>query len=412
MYAPLATFLVPADSARAIADVYSVSLAATLPVLAAALAFLLLRSASAGTRAILWRCTILGLLAIYAGRFIPWQWMAWVLPEPLARPLVALGTVQLDVPPGVVSGSEPSTFPLAVSALLIVYWGGVALVLLRTVMARARLTVVRRRAMALTGSRWQARLMEAGEATGISTESVQLLTSSHTRVPITWGLVRPVVLLPRNALRWPAAQLQAVLRHELAHIGARDATTRLAARLACALFWYHPGVWWLVRRFEADAELASDDRVLASGIRASDYAEWLAASASGADRRLNAAMALARPGNLRARLAAVTDTHRRIAIPGRRVVLVAAAVTVACIAPLATARLAPTHGVLTSLMQESRWESRAWAVVRLARRADSVHVARSAASHDPDPAVRAWARYALGLIPTGKSGSDTDSSGS
>ena len=46
-------------------------------------------------------------------------------------------------------------------------------------------------------------------------------------------------------------------------------------------------------------------------------------------------------------------------------------------------------------MQETRWESRAWAVVRLAQRADSVDVARSAARHDPDPAVRAWARYAL-----------------
>jgi hypothetical protein len=63
--------------------------------------------------------------------------------------------------------------------------------------------------------------------------------------------------------------------------------------------------------------------------------------------------------------------------------------------PLATARLAPTRQVLTSLMGETRWESRAWAVVRLAQRADSVDVARSAARHDPDPAVRAWARYAL-----------------
>lgn len=69
------------------------------------------------------------------------------------------------------------------------------------------------------------------------------------------------------------------------------------------------------------------------------------------------------------------------------------------VVPLSTARVAPTRGVLTSLMQESRWESRAWAVVRLAQRADSVHVARSAARHDPDPAVRAWARYALSRGP-------------
>jgi hypothetical protein len=170
---------------------------------------------------------------------------------------------------------------------------------------------------------------------------------------------------------------------------------RLAARIVCALFWFHPGVWWMANRFEADAEEASDDRVLLSGIRASDYAEWLGASAPGAHDHAQATMALARPGNLRARLAAVTDTRRHVAGPGGRVVLCAAALTAAIVAPLATARLAPTRQVLTSLMRETRWESRAWAVVRLAQRADSVDVARSAARHDPDPAVRAWARYAL-----------------
>jgi len=174
---------------------------------------------------------------------------------------------------------------------------------------------------------------------------------------------------------------------------------RLAGRVACALFWFHPGVWWMTRRFEADAEEASDDRVLLSGIRVSDYAEWLGASAAGAQDHAQAAMALVRPRNLRARLAAVTNTRRELAAPGRRVALFAAALTVALVAPLATARLAPTRQVLTSLMQETRWESRAWAVVRLARRADSVDVARSAARHDPDPTVRAWARYALGLVP-------------
>jgi hypothetical protein len=110
-------------------------------------------------------------------------------------------------------------------------------------------------------------------------------------------------------------------------------------------------------------------------------------------------MALVRPGNLRARLAVVTDTQRRIAVPARRLALFAAVFTAAAVAPLATARLAPTRQVLTSLMSETRWENRAWAVVRLARRADSVHVARSAAREDPDPAVRAWARYALTLAP-------------
>jgi hypothetical protein len=70
-------------------------------------------------------------------------------------------------------------------------------------------------------------------------------------------------------------------------------------------------------------------------------------------------------------------------------------VTAVVVAPVSTARLGPTRSALTSLMRDARWESRAWAVVRLAQRPDSVEVARAAARLDPDPAVLAWARYAL-----------------
>ena len=409
MSAPAATLFTPADSARFVGDVYSVSLMATLPLVAAIVAFVLLRRSSAGTRAVVWRCIVAGLLAIYAGRFVPWQWMAWVLPELLARPLVALGTVQLDVPPGVPgTGDAVRQAPGAIVVILFLYWTGVALVLIRTAIARLRLVGVRQAAAALTTARWRRQLREAGDATGVSIATVRLLGSPDVPVPVTWGIRRPVILLPHSASHWPADRLQAVLRHELAHVRAGDATMRLATRIACALFWFHPGVWWLARRFEADAEEACDDRVLLSGIRRSDYAEWLAASTPAGDHHLQGAMALSRSGNLRARLDAVTDTRRLVALPGRRMVFSAVTATAAIVAPLATARLAPTREVLTSLMQEARWESRAWAVVRLAQRADSVDVARSAARHDPDPAVRAWARYALArgqAVPTPRSGS-------
>src|SRR5262245_6406540 len=100
MHAPAGSFPTPADSVLTMGGVYSVSLLATVPLLLALIAFLSLQQASAGTRAIIWRSALVSLAAIYLGRFMPWQWMAWVLPGPLARPLVALGTGQVDVPPG------------------------------------------------------------------------------------------------------------------------------------------------------------------------------------------------------------------------------------------------------------------------------------------------------------------------
>src|SRR5688500_11263254 len=165
MYAPAPTFFTPADSARAIGDVYSVSLVATLPVLVAVVACICLRQSNAGTRAVVWRCAVLGLLVIYAGRFVPWQWMAWILPDLLARPLVSLGTIQLDVPPGLAAGAEPAP-PVAATlrALVVLYWAGVAFIILRTLVARCRLMFVQHHATTLDDQLWQMRLREAGHA--------------------------------------------------------------------------------------------------------------------------------------------------------------------------------------------------------------------------------------------------------
>jgi beta-lactamase regulating signal transducer with metallopeptidase domain len=399
MFAPLTPVFTPADSARTVGDVYSISLVATVPIIVAAVAFLVLRHSNAGTRAVMWRCAIIAVLAVYGGRFVPWHWMAWILPEPLTRPLVALGALQLVATGEQGAGSSMPEASGTITWLLVLYWSVAAVILLRTAIARIRLELVSTRSRTLTGARWRGQMREAGDAIGMHACDVRLAVSREIVVPITWGVWRPVILLPLSALRWPAGQLQAVLRHELVHVRFRDATTRLVARVACALLWFHPGVWWLAKRFDVDVEEASDDRVLLSGIRVSDYAESLAASIPGVHDDVAAAMALASRRNLRARLAMITNTRRRVAAPTRRVVVGAAALTALVVGPLSTARLAPTRDVLTSLMQEPRWESRAWAVVRLARRADSVHVARTAANHDPDPAVRAWARYALGLVP-------------
>lgn len=72
---------------------------------------------------------------------------------------------------------------------------------------------------------------------------VRLLWGPTGTTPMTWGVRRPSVLLPVDAAAWPAAERDAVLRHELAHVRRGDAGWALVAELACALFWCHPGVW-------------------------------------------------------------------------------------------------------------------------------------------------------------------------
>jgi len=84
---PATLLLTPADSARAIASVYTVSLLATLPLVVAAAAAVALRRSSAEVRALVWRSAVVTLLVMFIGRQLPLHWIAWVVPSLLAAPL-------------------------------------------------------------------------------------------------------------------------------------------------------------------------------------------------------------------------------------------------------------------------------------------------------------------------------------
>lgn len=391
-----------ADSARAVAQVYTASLAALVPVLVAALAALVLRRSPAGTRALVWRAAVLTLLVVFIGRVLPLHWVAWVLPAGLAEPLVALGRVQVasDSAMAVQRGGWASygvESMSMISAVFVVYVLGVTLVLLRMVSGWRRVRALVRGAKVHAGAALSASFADVRSTLGI-TRRVALLVSPEQLVPITTGVLRPIVILPNAALEWDEATHRAVLVHELSHVRAGDAMFGVASRLMCALYWFHPAAWWIADRLHRELELACDDRVLDAGVRPSEYADVLVRAAD----RLHAAlpsrdvvMAAARRGGLRERLDAIVNVHRTYAAPRRASMLAAAALSLTLALPLSTVRLAPTRDVLDALMRDARWESRAYAVLGLAQRADSVAVARSAATGDPSPRVRAWARYAL-----------------
>jgi hypothetical protein len=155
-------------------------------------------------------------------------------------------------------------------------------------------------------------------------------------MPVSWGLVRGTVLLPRGAERWHRERLRSVLLHELAHVRRRDCLTQAAAEVARALHWPDPLAWTLVRRLRVEREHACDDHVLASGAAPEEYASELVSLARSyrtVPPGARAAVAMARPSSLEARLRAVLD-------PGRgRSLSRPAAVAVSCLALVATAIL-------------------------------------------------------------------------
>ncbi len=132
------------------------------------------------------------------------------------------------------------------------------------------------------------------------TRHIRLLQAKGPAMPMTWGIRRPAILLPAEADEWTAERRRDVLLHELAHVKRHDFLIQLIARIACAVYWFHPLVWLAATRLREERERACDDHVLRAGATPSAYATHLLDIARGlraarATSLASVAMARSRP---------------------------------------------------------------------------------------------------------------------
>lgn len=82
----------------------------------------------------------------------------------------------------------------------------------------------------------------------------------HT--PLTYGIFRPVILLPKESLKQPPSTLNFILTHEWVHIRRFDCVTKILLTAALCIHWMNPLVWVMYLLFNRDIELSCDETVL------------------------------------------------------------------------------------------------------------------------------------------------------
>ena len=94
----------------------------------------------------------------------------------------------------------------------------------------------------------------------------------HT--PLTYGICRPVILLPKESLEQSPSTLNFILTHEWVHIRRFDCVTKILLTAALCIHWMNPLVWVMYLLFNRDIELSCDETVLhlLGRNRRSDYA--------------------------------------------------------------------------------------------------------------------------------------------
>lgn len=91
---------------------------------------------------------------------------------------------------------------------------------------------------------------------------ISIRQSDRISSPLTYGVFRPVILMPKAADGTDTEQLPYILTHEYVHICRFDSITKLIATIALCIHWFNPMVWVMYALFNRDMELACDESVI------------------------------------------------------------------------------------------------------------------------------------------------------
>jgi beta-lactamase regulating signal transducer with metallopeptidase domain len=200
-----------------------------------------------------------------------------------------LGEGAVPAPVWRVSGGD--AWERALPWLVVAWVGGVGLFSARLIGGWRLTARLRSVAVGPAPREWQQTLEALIRRLRVSAP-VRLLTSSLVAVPTVVGWLRPVILVPVEALTGlPIEQVQALLAHELAHIRRHDYLVNIVQSIAEAVLFYHPAVWWVSDQIRTERELCCDDLAVAASGDVLVYARALADLESHRRARLKAALA-------------------------------------------------------------------------------------------------------------------------
>lgn len=248
---------------------------------------------SAHARSLVWRITMVLLLAVAAWRLMP-----------KSTPPVAVVEWRVTLPAAPVE-VIPAMSKMPAMILAEETWWQQGLALVEDTGAKVWLGV------AVTLLLWRvvsayAGLIWLGKHSKPSPESVKRLLNEmnvprrfSSRVaerlhsPMLTGWLKPVIWLPLEALVWDEKRLNAVLRHEVAHWRRADVPWHWLAQITVCLWWWQPLAWHAWRRLRTETEHAADDAAVLAGGDAHDYARMLVEIAAGLPTRLQNVAGLA-----------------------------------------------------------------------------------------------------------------------
>ena len=165
---------------------------------------------------------------------------------------VTVRVLHLAVP---MSFNAPMQFPWEILGIILA--AGIVLRLAWLMLGFLRLHLFQRKSRMFLED--QASIRDMQWRTGVR---VPLLLSDEIDSPVTFGFRSPRIILPLSFKNLSEPCQKAVLCHELLHVRRYDWILIVAEEVVGSLFWFHPGVWWLLNRIQLSREQTVDYEVV------------------------------------------------------------------------------------------------------------------------------------------------------
>jgi len=103
--------------------------------------------------------------------------------------------------------------------------------------------------------------------------------SDRVSGPITFGVIRPAIVLTPGICDMPAHVQEAIACHELLHVQRRDWLYELLEAAVVTVLWFHPAIWMLIGRIRLAREQVVDEATIRLTDSRERYVESLLAVA-------------------------------------------------------------------------------------------------------------------------------------
>jgi beta-lactamase regulating signal transducer with metallopeptidase domain len=256
---------------------FGIVLALELFVVFAAAKLIVWRLKSAHWRRALWQSAFIAMAIITLGELNGVRSLVQrkPMPEAISKPQRAV-IVTIKDPDASITPLESDTIPSMVfptdTTILIeqhraawpawIWLAGLALLLCRVFLANLFTLTFRSSRYRVTQEELNERTQSLAGTLGIRCPVI-LAQSERAIAPFTFGVLKPVIVLPKNfADTFTPEQRDVALAHELAHVANFDSMWRAFSQFTCALLWWHPAIWLAKRELDHASELVADESSL------------------------------------------------------------------------------------------------------------------------------------------------------